>query len=298
MERRHQSLTGLLCQVYFSLMDGLQQDSTSAKLPRHMVDIAEAAQHGSLLVVGTMLATTRDFMLPRFEEVCRAVLRFTSNPLSLIRLEVVRLIPRLALRCPSVFGRRHLDDCLRFLMNCASTPPMPRVGIDLRPSSFTSLGQLILAMTDETNGQVIGGRNMPTLKISDDPSGSGSGQIVEFRKSGIIYTMLSDIFTLVCRGIQYSQSSKGIESLTFKSALHCAASLVEALGDLALMYIPNLIDKMFEAGLSNDLIQCLQSISACVPAQQSDGPTGSDREDDLATRLWNQPKNDVYLHRI
>ena len=29
VERRHQSLTGLLCQVYFSLMNGLQQDTTS-----------------------------------------------------------------------------------------------------------------------------------------------------------------------------------------------------------------------------------------------------------------------------
>lgn len=270
VERRHQSLTGLLCQVYFSLIDGLQQDTANKKLPRHAIDAAAAAQHGSLLVVGTMLATTRDFMLPRFEEVCRAVLRFTSNPLSLIRLEVVRLIPRLALRCPSVFGRRYLDECLRFLMYSASTPPAPRVGIDLRPSSFTSLGQLILAMTDETSGQVIGGSNLPTLKILDDPSGSGIGQIVELRKCGIIFSMLSDIFSLVCRGIQYSQSNKGMESSTVKPALHCAASLVEALGDLALPYIPNLIDKMFEAGLSNDLIQCLQSISACVPAQQSD----------------------------
>ena len=270
VERRHQSLTGLLCQVYFSLMDGLQQDTSNKKLPRHTIAAAEAAQHGSLLVVGTMLATTRDFMLPRFEEVCRAVLQFTSNPLSLIRLEVVRLIPRLALRCPSVFGRRYLDDCLRFLMYSASTPPAPRVGIDLRPSSFASLGQLILAMTDETTGQVIGGSNIPTLKISVDPSGSGLGQIVELRKCGIIYSSLSDIFALVCRGIQYSQSNKGTEPSTIKPALHCAASLVEALGDLGLPYIPNLIDKMFEAGLSNDLIQCLQSISACAPAQQSD----------------------------
>ena len=270
VERRHQSLTGLLCQVYFSMIDGLQQDTTNKKLPRHVIAAAEAAQHGSLLVVGTMLATTRDFMLPRFEEVCRSVLRFTSNPLSLIRLEVIRLIPRLALRCPHVFGRRYLDDCLRFLMHSASTPPAPRVGIDLRPSSFTSIGQLILAMTDETTGQVVGGSGLPTLKIIDDPSGSGNGQVVELSKCGIIFSMLSDIFDLVCRGIQYTQSSKGLESSTVKPALHCAASLVEALGDVALPYIPNLIDKMFEAGLSNDLIQCLQSISVCVPAQQSD----------------------------
>jgi Domain of unknown function (DUF3385) len=271
VERQHQSLTGLLCQVYYSLMDGLQQENTTTKKqPRYVIAAAEAAQHGSLLVVGTMLACTRDFMLPRFEEVCRAVLRFTSNPLALIRLEIVRLVPRLAVRCPNVFGRRYLEDSLRFLIHSASTPPAPRVGVDLRPSAFTALGQLILAMTDDTSGQVIGGSNLPTLKITDDPSGSGKGYIVELCQSGIIYTMLSDMFSLVCQGLRLPSSNKNSEASTVKPALHCAASLVEALGDLALPYIPNLIDVMFEAGLSNDLIWCLQSISMCVPARQNE----------------------------
>jgi len=86
-----------------------------------------------------MLAYTRDFMLPRFEEVCRAVLKFTDNAKALIRLEVVRLIPRLARRCPRVFGRRYLDQSLVFLIKCASSPMSPRVGVDIRPSAFTAM---------------------------------------------------------------------------------------------------------------------------------------------------------------
>lgn len=138
VDRRHLSLTGLLCQVHFSLMEGLQED-TSRKRPWHAIAQAEASQHGSLLVVSTMLAYTRDFMLPRFEEVCRAVLKFTDNAKALIRLEVVRLIPRLARRCPRVFGRRYLDQSLVFLIKSASSPMSPRVGVDIRPSAFTAM---------------------------------------------------------------------------------------------------------------------------------------------------------------
>jgi len=38
---------------------------------------------------------------------------------------------------------------------------------------------------------------------------------------------------------------------------------------MALPYMPALIDDMFRAGLSNDLIQCLHAIAGCIPEQQS-----------------------------
>lgn len=269
VERQHPSLTGLLCQVHFNIMEGLLEDTTK-KRPWQALAAAEASQHGSLLAVSTMLAYTRDFMIPRFEEVCRSVLGFKSNPKALIRLEVVRLLPRLARRCPQVFGRRYLEESLIYLMHSAATPPGPRVGVDLRPSAFTALGQLILAMTDESTGRVIGGSNLPTIKISDDPSSIGVGRIVELCPSGIIYVKLAEIFDLVRGGLRLPLSSKTTEASTVKPALHCAASLVEALGDLALPYISDLINDMFRAGLSNDLILCLQSIAECVPAQQNE----------------------------
>lgn len=251
-------------------MEGLNEDTTK-KRPWHAVAAAEASQHGSLLAVATMLAYTRDFMLPRYEEVCRGVLSFTANPKALIRLEVVRLLPRLARRCPPVFGRRYLESSLLFLMHSAATPPGPRVGVDLRPSAFTALGQLVLAMSDETTGRVIGGSMLPTVKISDDPTAVGRGHIVELSSSGIIYRKLAEIFDLVRKGLRLPlPSSKSSEPSTVKPALRCAASLVEALGDLALPYVSDLINDMFRAGLSNDLILCLRSIAECIPAQQNE----------------------------
>ena len=57
MERQHMSLTGLLCQVHFSLMEGLEEDSN--KKTWNAANKAEATQHGSLLVVATMVAHLR-----------------------------------------------------------------------------------------------------------------------------------------------------------------------------------------------------------------------------------------------
>jgi hypothetical protein len=70
--------------------------------------------------------------------------------------------------------------------------------------------------------------------------------------------------------LRLPQSSKSTEAGTVQPALHCAASLVDALGDLALPYISDLINDMVLAELSNYLIMCLQSIAECVPAQQNE----------------------------
>ena len=71
MERQHMSLTGLLCQVHFSVMEGLDlQLPTNTWANPAITSKGETSQHGSLLVVATMIAHTRDFMLPRYDEVC------------------------------------------------------------------------------------------------------------------------------------------------------------------------------------------------------------------------------------
>jgi Domain of unknown function (DUF3385) len=268
VERRHLSLTGLLCQVHFSILEGLRGDtSASKKISPQVINEMEASRHGSLLAVASMIAYTKDFMLPRFEEVSRAVLNCASCQQALIRLEVIRLLPRLARRNPHVFGRRYLEETLLFLMESASNPCPPRVGIDVRPSAYTALGMLIINMTVEATGQVIGGTNLPTLKFSDDPTNPGHGVIVELLPCGIIYQKLTEIFSLVRKGLRPAVSGKISDTSTVRPSLHCAACLVEALGNLSLPYLPQLIDDMFRAGLSNDLIRCLQLIAEVVPEQ-------------------------------
>lgn len=260
VERQHMSLTGLLCQVYFSLMEGLEQEAIRKRSWTSASRI-EAVQHGSLLVVATMLVYTRDFMLPRFDEVCTAVLGFVDSPSELIKLEVVRLLPRLAHRFPKIFARRYLEQSLMFLIQSTSIATSSRVVVDIRPSAYAALGQLIRAMADPTTGLVIGGADLPTVKIVKDPNKPGEALIVELSKSGIIFDNLETIFVLVRKGLKSNRTSS--------RALNCAANLVEALGDMALPYITDLINDMFRAGLTNDLIQCLHAISQCVPEQRS-----------------------------
>lgn len=274
VERRHASLTGLLCRVYFDTLDGLRIDTSNTPAKKwQIVAAAESSQHGSLLVVATLVAFTRDFMIPRIEEACREVLRFATHPKALIRLEVIRLLPRLARRSPHVFGRRFLEESLLFLIESASTPSSPRVSVDVRPTAYASLGQLVLAMTVKKDGvrEVIGASCAPTIKFSDDPDNPGTAHIVDLRPTGIIYEKLGTIFRLVRKGLTPSTVTVNMPlSSTLSPSLHCAANLVEALGDLALPYIGDLINEMFSAGLSSDLIRCLHSIAQCVPGQQSE----------------------------
>jgi FKBP12-rapamycin complex-associated protein len=187
-----------------------------------------------------------------------------------MRLEVIRLIPRLAQRRPRVFGRHYLEQSLAYLIESASTAIAPRVSVDVRPTAFTAIGQLALAMTDEDTGHLIGGSLLPTLKISEDLEQPGR-KVVELSQSGITHEKLGDIFGLVRSGLNPIPTSRsGNAASTVTAALYCASHLVEALGDSAIPYLEDLIDKMFQAGLSNDLIQCLHTIAQCIPAQQNE----------------------------
>lgn len=262
MDRRHKSLTGLLCQVYSAIMEGLREQTP--KKGWSAITKTEASQHGSLLVVSTIIARTRDFILPRFIEICSKVLEFTSHPKALMQLEVIRLIPRLARRCPRLFARRYLEQSLTFLLESASMQTLSRAQVDLRPSAFNSIGLLVLAMIDAETGEVLGGGTLPTIKFLDNPEDPRKPQIIELSETGYIYSRLADIFDLVSRGLR----SKTNSSRMHIAAFHCAADLIEALNKTALPYIPALIDDMFQVGLSNDLIQCLHSIAECIPEQQ------------------------------
>jgi len=270
MERQHVSLTGLLCQVHFSVMEGL-----NLQIPKNswanpaLTSKMETSQHGSLLVVATMVARTRDFMLPRYDEVCSKVMDFMSHEKVLIRLDVVRLLPRLAQRCPRIFARRYLDQSLDFLLATAMTTPSTRVELDIRPSAYNSIGLLVLALVDPITGDVMGGVNLPTVKIVRDPDLSEEHHRVELSETGTIHRKLDEIFQLVSKGLKYRSTSSQRSTAIHIAAFHCAADLIKALGSMAQPYISGLIDDMFSVGLSNDLIQCLHAIARCVPEQQS-----------------------------
>ncbi len=274
MDRQHPSLTALLCQIHFSLMDGLKQLPTKNRSPKSTAE-AEQLNHGFLLTVTCMIQYGRDFVLPRFDEISEAVLAFTEHPKALIRLEVIRLIPRLGRRCPSVFGRRYLETGLLFLLKSASNPTPSRVGVDIRPPAFAALGQLIRAMNDPETGRLIGGSPSPTVNIlnSSIANPNSPSVIIETSKTGVVYEKLSEMFTLVKSGLRRARpgsASRYGGSDTRTSALYCAADLIAALESMAEPFLPGLIDDMFGSGLSEELIDCFRSISESMPSQQAE----------------------------
>lgn len=262
VNRDHLSLTTLLCQVYNLVKGGLEEQPMARKTHRNRLSV-ESAQHGSLLAISSLLTHCYAFVGPRFREICEVVLSFCKHDKTLIRLEVIRIIPRLALRSPKVFSTRYLDKALHFLMECARMISGQRSGIPLQGAAFTSLGQLCIALVDEESGEAIGGTKEKTLAIRNDPD--SGGLIMDMRSCGIIYQELSGIFLLVRAGLSADPDNLH----TVRAALHCATSIVEALGDLAVPYLPALTADMFLAGLSVDLIHCLRSITAQAPGQKN-----------------------------
>lgn len=91
--RKHHSTTRTLCKVYSFIMK-VFNDGDKGRRGQRNVEKAEveAKQHAALLVIGDLLDLPLDFMLPRFDEVCRATLGLRNHSKALIRLEVVRLI--------------------------------------------------------------------------------------------------------------------------------------------------------------------------------------------------------------
>ncbi|KAL7543713.1 hypothetical protein ACHAXR_013532 [Thalassiosira sp. AJA248-18] len=273
MERQRRSMTAPLCTLYASMMDGLKHvgDGPGDKNPPPNGDPVAFAMtvavhtHGSLLVVSEMLKHSRNFILPRFDEVCVAVLHLMKHHLILIRLEVIRLIPRLAKRCPEVYGRRYLEQSLEFLIANASTSPSAKSRIDVKPTAFMSIGQLALAMSDEEMG---GGDIMiPSVKVLNiEPNNSLNKDfdyhIVELHDESDFQVRLGDIFGLISDNLIPNRA------LTRCDVLGCFANFVEALGVHAAPHIMKIVEDMFKSGLSEDLIKCLHSIGRSIPSKQ------------------------------
>ena len=311
MERQHRSMTAPLCSMYFDVLDGLRPPPPSDDHhdPAGLARSRAVRAHGALLVVSEMLRHAPLFMLPRLDEVCALVLSYADHAVGLLRLEVVRLIPRLARVCPQSYGRRYLRESLAFLVGCcASSSPTstakskssrPRTqpyssSVDVRPCAFRSLGQLALAMSDNTAG----GEDLfvACLRIepeseedvlsrlageSDDDGGADDGgedddddlsyYRVELRDVSDFEERVDEIFRLISDNIRPPPRDGGggtAAPVPRCDVLGCLANFVEALGSHAASYVMPIVEDMFDAGLSENLITCLHSLAASLPSKQ------------------------------
>ena len=176
--------------------------------------------------------------------------------------------PRLAKRSPDSFTKRYLEVSLRYILDSASNEPLQREGVDIRPTAYLALGQLVLAISRDGKGRDEAMAKetfqfLPVNKDSEDYS-QRDNKVEPFRvKRGDIHENIEEIFTLTKRGLSQTQSS-----CTRSEALHCSADLVHALGDYCKPYIRDLLNEMFSSGLSQNLIYCLQKIASYLPSEK------------------------------
>jgi FKBP12-rapamycin complex-associated protein len=114
------------CGLYDRIHDGLRKGT------------AESV-HGSLLVVSESLKLTGDFMVPRFKEVCKAIMQFKDHRSRIVKGAIIHLLPSLAQFCPDSFARTHLDEAMDMLLKCCKSQ-------ETKADALLSTGQLCRAL--------------------------------------------------------------------------------------------------------------------------------------------------------
>jgi FKBP12-rapamycin complex-associated protein len=114
------------CGIYDKIHEGLRKGS------------AESV-HGSLLVVSETLKNTGEFMVPRFKEICMAIMALKDHRSKVVRSTIVELLSSLAQFCPDSFARSFLDESVDMLVKNCKIP-------ELKPLALLSIGRLCRAV--------------------------------------------------------------------------------------------------------------------------------------------------------
>ncbi|KAG7387965.1 phosphatidylinositol kinase- protein kinase tor1 [Phytophthora pseudosyringae] len=188
--------------------------------------------HGSLLVIGELLANTGRFMVPRFREVCDTVLRYKDAKERLVSRAVSRLLPQLAEFCPGAFVQYYLDVCVAHLTKRIleySAPPSER-GV-----AFLAMGRLSLAVGDALLPHL-----PPILKL--------------VKESLAPHTV--------------SKRKRTRNKLFCVQTLTCVANMSRALGPRfePFLFRDGVLETMMIGGLSDELIDSLAEVVASVPS--------------------------------
>lgn len=193
--------------------------------------------HGSLIVVSEALKYTGDFMIPRFKEVCKAIMALKDHRARIVRASIISLLPSLAELCPDAFARAHMDETVEFLLRCAKLS-------DLRPQALLATGKLCVAIGPYLVPRIDELMNM----LRDSFPGAGSATA----------------------GGGYGRKSKHSElDPSNPEALLCISDMVQGLGTPFHERVLSLLEPMLLIGLTPELIDTLSIISAHMPNQRN-----------------------------
>ena len=194
IDRKYKSATGLLCNCYTNAIDGFNTERSQKSGPIHLSNQSanlrhDASKHGSLLMLYTLVAVARDFMRSRFEETCETVLALKTHSHALIRLEILRIIPKLARLYRGPFSRRYVQDSLECVIQNANVNTNNRSKIDLRRTAYLALGELVISLRDQA------GTGFPGKTLSITPE----RELFDGRSTIVYVARESDITKLSVR---------------------------------------------------------------------------------------------------
>uniref|UniRef100_M4B9E7 non-specific serine/threonine protein kinase n=1 Tax=Hyaloperonospora arabidopsidis (strain Emoy2) TaxID=559515 RepID=M4B9E7_HYAAE len=227
------------CKVYDQVVKGLavrprSKASANALVasPDQTVLATWECAHGSLLVIGELLANTGRFMVPRFREVCDTVLQYKDAKERLVNRAVSRLLPQLAEFCPGAFVQYYLDVCVAHLTKKILEYSAPAAE---RGVSFLATGRLALAVGDALLPHL-----PPILKLVRESLAPHTG----------------------------SKRKRARNKLFCVQTLTCVANMSRALGSQfePFLFQYGVLETMMIGGLSDELIDALAEVVASVPS--------------------------------
>eukprot|EP00210_Caulerpa_lentillifera_P007080 g6773.t1 len=191
--------------------------------------------HGSLLVVSELLRYSGEFMLARYEEVCRQTFLLRSHKDIHVIIAVLHLIPRLAEFCPERFVHERLVDAITIIL------PLSHEGIRIdcakvEAAAFRALKGLALSMEE------LG--NQYSLKM----------WIQEIAEK----LMMALEKKVKCQSHQEDCRSH-------QEALDCCGVLAQCLKSDWKPFAESLLLPMVMTGLSSSLASCLQKTLNSIP---------------------------------
>jgi len=205
--------------------------------------------HGSLMVLGQLLAHTGEFMLARYREVCEKVLSFRNHKEKLIRGAIVTLIPRLASFAPERFVKSYLQESTEHLLSVLSNSPAERA------AAFQALGEMATALS---RAGVASRMKSPkdylqpiALQIREALATTSPAALAAAAGSG-------------GRG-GAGGGTNAINKMICAESLRCTGILAVALRLDWQPYAESLLEPMFHAGLSQSLVAALRHIVGALP---------------------------------
>ncbi|PHT26342.1 Serine/threonine-protein kinase TOR [Capsicum baccatum] len=121
-------------QWYYQIFEATQ-DGLGRNTPVHSI-------HGSLLAVGELLRNTGEFMMSRYREVAKIVLRYLEHRDPLVRLSITSLLPRIAHFLRDQFVTNYLMICMNHILHVLKIPAE-------YASGFIALGEMDGALDGE-----------------------------------------------------------------------------------------------------------------------------------------------------